>query len=995
MTQKTTLALLIDGKVIKKEVPVHGISFGHLESCVINSRQNCHLLFYEKEGSLWIKNNSPQGVIKINDQVLDESNESAFPSDSVLKINDEVIRLKYILIEKSVNHLKSVQDMSLEKERLQASLTQLHYKFDRTHHEIQQKIELLKEQYIQVEEEFKKKKIVLDAQIEEKERDVDELFSLEKEKSTEIQQKKDELFKLYQEYNETNATLESFKVEFEKVEAQVEKGKQSLSLLSLQSKEYSHKNEDLLKAHNKVKKRLDKSSSQYQAKLYDLNLIQKRVSQKSEELAFLEKKVHKLKASNQALSAESGQLFELKEQKALELNGLFDEIKRKKEELEKEGSSYREMTVSCKLAQDKLDKLNESNKTAQEEFERFHALNDQFKTQNKILEQKKFELSESLDQIHLDLEKKVHRQAELSTQYEALFKEINAKKQYFDRLCDEVAHIEGNKASLIQAVGELEQKSSFLTERLSLKVEEIQKANLELQEQVGRNHALKQESLQLETKLHRFEEVLKQSKEESTFLSESIHKLKIDQQNLCQGNIELTSQRDQLYHLIDQLEVKLSSKQDYEKTLKERIEKLHQSHKVKLSMYNSLLERYHKLDEDKSDIISQISEFKHERKVLNFQVANLQSEIEQLKIRAVSFEELISNFEKTKIEQRDELYQIKMKFYNELEEEKRAFLSKANDEADQKIEAARGKANDLIVAQENAIEQAKAQAKRIVEDSKAEANILKEAEVARVDKLENKLRDDLTAEKMVFVKNILHTLKNDLNHEVKALEILKKIESNPLDYFKQEIEAHRLSLLGSGFQTLPKHIQRFWIKVGSTLAAAMVLLLVGVFSPKFYSNLIGSIGSMLSKDESASRYLASVEKARERMFFRPEKTLNLKESFVDNILYTSNYLELVFHPDFQTEYVNRFTELFVDEYLISEERVFELMILEKNLNKDLAEMSEGLFIDEKEVGIKKMRELEVSVDEKIRSLLNSEKNYQSYKKEYRNFVLNFKNSKNL
>ena len=71
------------------------------------------------------------------------------------------------------------------------------------------------------------------------------------------------------------------------------------------------------------------------------------------------------------------------------------------------------------------------------------------------------------------------------------------------------------------------------------------------------------------------------------------------------------------------------------------------------------------------------------------------------------------------------------------------------------------------------------------------------------------------------------------------------------------------------------------------------------------------------------------------------------------------------------------------------------MILEKNLNKDLAEMSEGLFIDEKEVGIKKMRELEVSVDEKIRSLLNSEKNYQSYKKEYRNFVLNFKNSKNL
>ncbi|NJL26310.1 MAG: hypothetical protein HC902_14955, partial [Calothrix sp. SM1_5_4] len=140
------------------------------------------------------------------------------------------------------------------------------------------------------------------------------------------------------------------------------------------------------------------------------------------------------------------------------------------------------------------------------------------------------------------------------------------------------------------------------------------------------------------------------------------------------------------------------------------------------------------------------------------------------------------------------------------------------------------------------------------------------------------------------------------------------------------------------------------------------------------------------------RVLAAQEERRlemEKRKFNPPQTRDFKATYVDNVVYTENFVTTYTSDEFQKRFLQALTPYMLKTWKIEEEQVIQLLAATNALVKGLAEKKEGIHPDFVPQGIQKMKDTESEAVVRIRQLLGSQVRVESFHKFQKQFYENY------
>jgi hypothetical protein len=154
-------------------------------------------------------------------------------------------------------------------------------------------------------------------------------------------------------------------------------------------------------------------------------------------------------------------------------------------------------------------------------------------------------------------------------------------------------------------------------------------------------------------------------------------------------------------------------------------------------------------------------------------------------------------------------------------------------------------------------------------------------------------------------------------------------------------------------------LQKYALRVGLPVAVGFVLALdLGTLR----SSLVSSGLNLLQQKESAAEKFVQQQKVewKERNTFSPETSLGYKASYVDNVLYTTDFLAVMEQESFQNDWILKLHDFITRELELSEDVAIGYISSEGALMKELSLARSEIHPSFKEQGIKKMQDLEVT-----------------------------------
>ncbi|OYZ18979.1 MAG: hypothetical protein B7Y39_12765 [Bdellovibrio sp. 28-41-41] len=114
--------------------------------------------------------------------------------------------------------------------------------------------------------------------------------------------------------------------------------------------------------------------------------------------------------------------------------------------------------------------------------------------------------------------------------------------------------------------------------------------------------------------------------------------------------------------------------------------------------------------------------------------------------------------------------------------------------------------------------------------------------------------------------------------------------------------------------------------------------------------------------------------------FNPKREPEVKDSYVDLVLYTDQFYEMYLSPDFNERFGKATMEYLLRTWRIEEEKSIQVVAMSKTLVKTLHEKKDSIRTDFLEQGMTKLKETESETESKIVEILGSQVKYESYRK---------------
>jgi hypothetical protein len=168
-------------------------------------------------------------------------------------------------------------------------------------------------------------------------------------------------------------------------------------------------------------------------------------------------------------------------------------------------------------------------------------------------------------------------------------------------------------------------------------------------------------------------------------------------------------------------------------------------------------------------------------------------------------------------------------------------------------------------------------------------------------------------------------------------------------------------------------------------AAVAIIILADVGSVRSF--MVESTKQMIKQRNSATEMYVNQQKTewKEKHTFSPETTVGYKSTFVDNILYTTNFEKVMENEAFQNDWILKIHEFMTKELEVSEDIAISYISSEGSLLKDLAAARKDLHPQFLDKGIEKLNELEKThlgwMKEKIPDQIKMDK-LVNFRKEY-------------
>lgn len=258
-----------------------------------------------------------------------------------------------------------------------------------------------------------------------------------------------------------------------------------------------------------------------------------------------------------------------------------------------------------------------------------------------------------------------------------------------------------------------------------------------------------------------------------------------------------------------------------------------------------------------------------------------------------------------------------------------------------------------------------------------------------------KEREHFERTKRDRVANATHAIMNMLGSDVEMVrqedQLWRKRISETLEAAINGVSLERQKEVEQILDMNPEHkkkilpvMRKFTLRFAVPAAVATVVMAdVG----SFRTTMVREVAGILRQQESASELYAEKQKNewREKNTFNPVTTTGYKDTYTDNVIYTTDFEKVYGQEEFQNEWILRLHDFIVKDLELSEDIAINFISSEGTLVNDLVNLRKDLHPKILDQGIQKMREHEATqliwIVEKIPDESKREK-FSSFRREY-------------
>lgn len=152
-------------------------------------------------------------------------------------------------------------------------------------------------------------------------------------------------------------------------------------------------------------------------------------------------------------------------------------------------------------------------------------------------------------------------------------------------------------------------------------------------------------------------------------------------------------------------------------------------------------------------------------------------------------------------------------------------------------------------------------------------------------------------------------------------------------------------------------LKKWGVRFG--IPAAVAILLLGDIG-SLRTTIVNVSKDLIKQKNSASDIFVQNQKEewKQKYTFNPETTVGFKDTFVDNVLYTTDFVTLVENEAYQNDWILKLHDFMVKELELSEDVAISYISSEGTLLKELVDTKKDINVQFKDQGIKKLQELE-------------------------------------
>lgn len=664
-------------------------------------------------------------------------------------------------------------------------------------------------------------------------------------------------------------------------------------------------------------------------------------------------------------------------------------------------------------------KLIGNNNDMKFEAERLDREIQELKSQREIFDDKFKTIKNQFDQEEAHFIKLKSKVAELEERSQA------AQRVFDVQIPEWQSRIELMKADLLlsenQKVKALNDKNSYELQLIHIK-NEIESQKEVKSQQEKRLDELNSKILEAEDNLFKLSRVKQQRNEEIDKEIEyrrDLFKKEEDQKRLSLEEKTLKVEKE---IQINSEKAKLQCKEMIEQAKKEAEELLKQS---RLESAQTLSEVQAKKEQIQKDTQILLEESKRlasqERLDAQLEAKFLRNEAQSWADETKKKVSLELDIKKQNIDQ--EIATLKGELIQKTELEKEKILDLAKQQARSVVDSATQESHRLLeeARSESQLLRLKAEefAKMTKEQAQNEANSLLQESQLKVSKTQSDLEKEIETKKKEHqdeIQQMRTTLLRQLDDQKKLHEQaerdrnqlrstrLKKELSDVLKarispFLKDQGQVERVqAIIGKSINAIlldevdendivdvnlsdfdPTHqqnkVKKFWI---STAVGLVGLVIFVQLLPSIRRNLMETGRSIAV--ESEKKTIEKIEKTKKEndlwKDFKPEKTTDYKDTYVDRVIYMQDYVEIELSREYREKWIIALQDFFVHELRLSENNLVPFIAQEANVVRELEEARKKINGNFAEEGIKRMREIEEQFISRVRENVRKRSDYK-------------------
>lgn len=256
----------------------------------------------------------------------------------------------------------------------------------------------------------------------------------------------------------------------------------------------------------------------------------------------------------------------------------------------------------------------------------------------------------------------------------------------------------------------------------------------------------------------------------------------------------------------------------------------------------------------------------------------------------------------------------------------------------------------------------------------------------KMQKMEQDLVDDVIRRKSSLVKEIHNAVEKEVVQLVDAAK-WRKISDTVVERINEAFDG-KMATISQSTATTKKPVDLMKKRSNENLSWAAGGLLVGMLALFASQNVL----ERLRRDQTPMQTRVKNEAKQrqddlEKRRFNPPQIDDLKETYVDSVIYTRHFAEIYLDQDYQQRLYRASAQYLLKTWRLEEEKSIQVLSAANALVKELIDKKAKIHPDFVKEGLEKMHKLEAETLVRMKDILGSEVRLESFRRFEHDFFM--------